>query len=156
MTTPPKAAPPTSWVMRTENAAAALADDQSFPGDASDVCYCDRCRNYVHVQSPPNPLWLHLVLAVITCGLWLPLWMRLPEFRSSICLSCGCVLGSKVPPLRLATLTECIKVAAVSLFATAAAVWGAIVEGFLGRRSPAAPGSAASGGPQSNPNLEAV
>ena len=51
---------------------------------------CARCGQQTpHIQQKPNHI-LHLILSVVTVGLWLPIWLLVGIFRARPqCMTCG-------------------------------------------------------------------
>lgn len=63
-------------------------------GTEYSTAYCDHCDDNVKIErKTPNHL-LHLVLSVITCGVWLLVWFCVSSEKSPwICSVCGKKLG---------------------------------------------------------------
>jgi hypothetical protein len=51
--------------------------------------YCKECKKMVKVESKGSSHILHLLLSIITCGLWIPLWFLCAMSRDWRCAECG-------------------------------------------------------------------
>lgn len=56
--------------------------------------YCKNCGKKVRIERPSTSHVLHLILSVLTCGLWIPIWIlcsiRIGGWR---CVSCGSIVS---------------------------------------------------------------
>ena len=52
--------------------------------------YCKRCRKDVHVYQSGTNNGLNLALTILTCGVWLPIWIFAASTQNHlVCSSCG-------------------------------------------------------------------
>ncbi len=61
--------------------------------------YCEECGRYVLAARQPMNLVLHLLLTLLTWGLWLGVWMLIAVFRRAPwrCQRCGSVTRRDQP-----------------------------------------------------------
>jgi hypothetical protein len=56
--------------------------------------YCKNCQKRVMAIRPGTNHLLHLVLAVLTVGLWIPIWVLVSaKIGGWRCQQCGCKTG---------------------------------------------------------------
>ena len=51
--------------------------------------YCPTCKTTVKAERAPTSHVLHLLLTLITAGLWLPVWIIVAMSASYTCAVCG-------------------------------------------------------------------
>ncbi|MCA9052978.1 MAG: hypothetical protein KDA75_04030 [Planctomycetaceae bacterium] len=58
--------------------------------------YCRRCKRYVPaIQGGANHV-LHLLLAIVTAGMWIPVWFLASASGDPICPECGRPIRSRL------------------------------------------------------------
>lgn len=95
--------------------------------------WCETCQDMVRGDwSGPNHI-LHLLLSIVTVGLWLPVWLILSLGGGYHCNHCGHAVRAHRPPtqlqLRSAAVARYVGLACVAVFVLIAA--GAIVAANL-------------------------
>jgi hypothetical protein len=58
--------------------------------------YCHKCKKEVSCHFDPIAHWEHLLATIITCGLWLPIWIGITFYPTSICDECKEPIYEKV------------------------------------------------------------
>lgn len=51
--------------------------------------YCGECESFVRADSPSSSHVLHLLLSLISCGIWIPIWMLASSASDFRCSQCG-------------------------------------------------------------------
>jgi hypothetical protein len=66
-----------------------FATQEAAMGMVTGLGYCPHCREEVMVACNANPHALHLLLTLLTGGLWGLVWLYF-QFRARSCLCCQC------------------------------------------------------------------
>lgn len=51
--------------------------------------YCPTCGDYRRADSPGASHVLHLLLSLLSCGLWVPIWFMIGLTSNYCCAACG-------------------------------------------------------------------
>jgi len=51
--------------------------------------YCRQCKKKVTFHVEPIRHWKQLLISILSCGLWLPVWISMVMAPTRICDACG-------------------------------------------------------------------
>jgi hypothetical protein len=57
--------------------------------DTTTTKYCKRCKKDVTWHIDRVVHWKQLLITIISCGLWLPIWLMLAFYPTKICDECN-------------------------------------------------------------------
>ena len=56
--------------------------------ESFETVYCSRCKKDVPYHYDPVNHWKQLLLTIMTCGLWLPIWICMVLSPTKLCNQC--------------------------------------------------------------------